>query len=290
MGTALRNPGFIKGAILLLLCFALTANLKADTAVGYRIGLTPVILTDQTSFLKDWQAYLTARLGVQVKFVQRQTYKEITELLLTDQLDAAWLCGYPYVAHRSELKLLSVPIFRKSSKYHSYLIVPAADTKSSGLLDLKKKVFAYSDPDSNSGYLYPQVELIKTGIEPRYFFAKTFFAWSHRGVVTAVADGLAQGGAVDSYVWETLAEKEPDLASRTRVVSKSPEYGFPPLVIPRDLERRRADKLRQALLDMSSDPVGAELLHRLNLGGFIVGNDELYDGIVELIRILESGK
>ena len=258
--------------------------------MGYRIGLTPVILTDQTSFLKDWQAYLTTHLGEPVKFVQRQTYKEITELLLAGQLDAAWLCGYPYVTHRSELKLLSVPIFRGSPKYHSYLIVPAADTKSRGLLDLKRKVFVYSDPDSNSGYLYPQVGLINAGIDPRYFFTKTFFAWSHRGVVTAVADGLAQGGAVDSYVWETLAEKEPELSSRTRVVSKSPEYGFPPLVIPRNLERRRAGKLQQALLEMSSDPVGTELLHRLNLGGFIVGSDELYDGIAESIRIMESGK
>lgn len=290
MRAALRNPGFLKGVVLLLLCFALTAKVGADSAVGYRIGLTPVILTDQTSFLKDWQAYLTTRLGEPVKFVQRLTYKEITELLLAGELDAAWLCGYPYVAHRSELKLLSVPIFKGSPKYHSYLIVPATDTKSRGLQDFEKKVFVYSDPDSNSGYLSPQVDLIKAGVEPRYFFAKTFFAWSHRGVVTAVADGLAQGGAVDSYVWETLAEKEPDLASRTRVVSKSPEYGFPPLVIPRDLERRRADKLRQALLDMSSDPVGAELLHRLNLGGFIIGSDELYDGIAESIRILESSK
>ncbi len=290
MRSALQNPGFVKGLILLLLCFALTTRVGADSAVGYRIGLTPVILTDQTSFLKDWQSYLTTHLGEPVKFVQRQTYKEITELLLAGQLDAAWLCGYPYVVHRGELKLLSVPIFRGSPKYHSYLIVPAADIKSRGLLDLKEKVFVYSDPDSNSGYLYPQVELIKAGIEPRYFFSKTFFAWSHRGVVTAVADGLARGGAVDSYVWETLAEKEPNLASRTRIVSKSPEYGFPPLVIPRGLERRRAGKLQQALLDMSSDPVGAELLHRLNLGGFIVGSDELYDGIAESIRILESGK
>ena len=154
---------------------------------------------------------------------------------------------------------------------------------------MKKKVFAFSDPDSNSGYLYPTIHLINNGIEPKHYFKKTFFTWSHRGVVKAVADGVAQGGAVDSYVWETLAEKEPELTSRTRVVSTSPEYGFPPMVIRRDLPQQRADNLRNALVDMSSDDAGSDLLRQLNLDGFMVGNEDLYRGISESIRILKGG-
>ena len=105
----------------------------------------------------------------------------------------------------------------------------------------------------------------------------------------AVADGVAQGGAVDSYVWETLAEKEPELTRRTRVVSKSPEYGFPPMVVRRDLAPHRADYLRGALIDMSSDEAGSDLLRQLNLDGFVLGDDELYNGILESMRILEGG-
>jgi phosphonate transport system substrate-binding protein len=241
------------------------------------------------SFLIDWQTYLTQRLSQPVEFVQRHTYREIVDLLLKGDLDAAWLCGYPYVRHRNELKLLSVPLFRGKQTYHSYLIVPSSDTKTQNILELKNKVFAYSDPDSNSGYLYPWVNLINRGIEPQHYFRKTFFTWSHRGVVKAVADGVAQGGAVDSYVWETLAEKEPELTRRTRVVSKSPEYGFPPMVIRRGLTQQRADYLRNALIDMSSDEAGSNLLRQLNLDGFVLGNDELYNGISESIRILEGG-
>lgn len=275
--------------VLAVLIFTFTNNAAANDTKAYRIGLTPVILTNQTSFLKDWQTYLAKRLNTTVEFVQRQTYREVTDLLLTGELDAAWLCGYSYVRHRNELELLSVPLFRGKPIYHSYLIVPSADMKTRELADLNKKVFAYSDPDSNSGYLYPQISLINTGIEPRHFFAKTFFTWSHRDVVKAVADGVAQGGAVDSYVWETLAENEPELSRRTRVVSKSPEYGFPPLVIRRDLAQQRANYLRQALLDMSSDKAGSELLRKLSLDGFVVGHDELYNSIAESIRILEGG-
>lgn len=276
-------------SLLFLAVCILYGGSEASAREGYRIGITPVILADRTSFLIDWQTYLTQRLDQPVEFIQRQTYREIVDLLLEGDLDAAWLCGYPYVRHRSELKLLSVPLFRGKQTYHSYLIVPSTDTKTQNILDLKKKVFAYSDPDSNSGYLYPRINLINRGIEPKHYFRKTFFTWSHRAVVKAVADGVAQGGAVDSYVWETLAEKEPELTRRTRVVSKSPEYGFPPMVIRRDLTQQHADYLRNALIDMSSDEAGTRLLRQLNLDGFVLGNDELYNGISESIRILEGG-
>ena len=255
---------------------------------SYRIGLTPVILTDRTSFLKDWQHYFEQRLGVSVSFIQRQTYREVVDLLLAGELDAAWLCGYPYVVHRQEVDLLAVPVFHGEPNYRSYLIVPAGDEQTHSLLDLKQKVFAYSDPDSNSGYLYPQVRLIDEGIQPRHFFSKSFFTWSHREVVKAVAEGVANGGAVDSYVWETLAIKEPELTQRTRVVAKSPYFGFPPLVVKKHLDARRVTRLRQAFLGMADDDWGRSLLEKLNLDGFIRGNDALFDGIAKSVRILEA--
>jgi phosphonate transport system substrate-binding protein len=291
----MQNPhgrGFIMKSITLLLFllgpFAQALHAESESSRGYQIGLTPVILTDRTSFLQDWQHYFEERLGLSVSFVQRQTYREVVELLLAGHLDAAWLCGYPYVVHRDALELLAVPVFNGKPIYQSYLIVAQSDRKTQNLIDLKQKVFAYSDPDSNSGYLYPKVELIREGIEPRYFFAKTFFTWSHREVVKAVAEGVAHGGAVDGYVWETLAIVEPELTRRTRIVDKSPFFGFPPLVVMRDIPTPRADRLQQAFLDMDEDPQGISLLKKLNLDGFVPGNDANYDTIAESVRILET--
>jgi len=281
----------IRFTLLLLLIGLLHAPgalARNETDRGYRIGLTPVMLIDRTSFLKAWQGYFEAQLGQPISFIQRQTYREVVDMLLSGELDAAWLCGYPYVVHRQETELLAVPVFRGQPSYHSYLIVPAGDEQTESLLDLKQKVFAFSDPDSNSGYLYPQVELISEGVEPRHFFAKTFFTWSHREVVKAVAEGVAHGGAVDSYVWETLAINEPELTQRTRIVASSPAFGFPPLVVRRDLDRSRADSLRQAFLRMAGDPQGRGLLKKLNLDGFVPGEDAAYDSIAESVKALEA--
>ena len=253
-----------------------------------RIGLTPVFLDDQVSFLGQWRAWLEQKLGRAVVFVQRGNYREIIDLLRAGKIDFAWLCGYPYIRHRREFRLVAVPLWRGQPLYQSYLIVPADDKKTTSLSELRGKVFAYSDPDSNSGYLYPQYVLTMQGEKPASFFARTFFTWAHRKVVEAVGVGLADGGAVDGYVWETLAEVRPDLTAATRIIDRSPQLGHPPFVARGDIPARELEQFRQVLLGMVDDPQGSELLGRLRLDGFTPGRPALFDGIAEMAKRVDG--
>ncbi|MBK8638277.1 MAG: PhnD/SsuA/transferrin family substrate-binding protein [Chromatiaceae bacterium] len=253
-----------------------------------RIGLTPVFLDDQVAFLSDWRLYLEARLLHPVRFVQRGTYREIMDLLRTDRLDYAWVCGYPYVRQAADLQLLAVPLFEGKPLYRSYLIVLASDTVTRSILDLRGKVFAFSDPDSNSGWLYPNYALVQLQERPKAFFARTFFTWAHRKVLEAVAAGLAQGGAVDGYVWETVQRLQPQLTGQTRIVVKSPEFGFPPLVARRGAEPAPLLAMRQVLLEMGRDADGAALLRRLNLDGFVAGEEALFEGIAHMVKAVDA--
>lgn len=262
------------------------ARAQLDDALdAVRIGLTPVFLDDPT-FLRDWRAYLEVQIGRPVRFVQRRSYREIVELIRKGELDFAWLCGYPYVRHRQALRLLALPLFNAKPLYRSYLIVPAGDGTTSSMRDLRGRVFAYSDPDSNSGYLYPVYALIRLGEQPDRFFARSFFTWAHRKVVEAVASGLAQGGAVDGYVWDTLAKHQRALTAQTRVVDRSPEFGFPPFVARRSAADELSALMQRALLGMAEDPGGRALLARLNLDGFIAGQEALFDGIAAMARVV----
>lgn len=254
------------------------------------IGLTPVFLDDQLEFLKKLRSYLTDRLGVPVGFIQRGSYREIIELIRSGKIDFAWLCGFPYVRFKSEMRLLAVPLYHGNPLYQSYLIVPAGDTQTSSLLDLAGKMFAYSDPDSNSGYLYPQYQLLQAGQSPSGFFSRTFFTWSHRKVIEAVAVGLAQGGAVDGYVWDMLATVHPDLTAATRVVSRSPELGYPPFVAGSRVSPDMFRRMQRVLLSMAQDEQGAQLLKALHLDGFVEGNDKLFDSIATMARALADSR
>ncbi|NIV38801.1 MAG: PhnD/SsuA/transferrin family substrate-binding protein, partial [Anaerolineae bacterium] len=112
--------------------------------------------------------------------------------------------------------------------------------------------------------------------------------WGHRGVIQAVADGLATAGAVDGYVWDSLKAQNPELVGKTRVVARSPSFGFPPFVQLRGREQSN-QALGALFLSMAQDAAGQEILRELNLQGFVEGEDRLYDGIGELYRLyLES--
>ena len=279
--------------ILFGLC-ALPLALRGATALGdsdvdpVRIGMTPVFLDDQVSFLGAWRDYLAQALGRPVEFVQRGSYRDVVALLMQGQLDFAWLCGYPFVRNLRSMKLLAVPRYRGRPLYQSYLIVPASDGESASLLDLRGKVFAYSDPDSNSGWLFPMHTLLRLRESPTTFFARTFFTWGHRKVVDAVAVGLAQGGAVDGYVWDTLALLHPELTARTRIVERSPLFGFPPFVARASIGAADFSAMQQVLLRMAEDSQGRGLLGRLNIDGFEAGTLALYDGVRAMSQLVDG--
>jgi phosphonate transport system substrate-binding protein len=249
-----------------------------------RIGFTPAFVHDQHALLADWRRYMEKRLGLKVEIVQRDSYRETMDLLRLKQMDFAWVCDYPYLHLKDLVRLMAVPLYKGQPLYRSYIIVPAANGKAGGLKDLKGNVFAYADPLSNTGYLYPRFAIHKMGEDPKTFFRKTFFTWSHKKVVEAVALGLAQGGAVDSYIWETLDQISPELTSKTRIVQRSPEYGFPPFVAHRDLNPELFGRVQHFLLTMHQDAEGAALLKRINLDAFGKGDPHLYDGVGEMMR------
>lgn len=263
--------------------------LRADDPLpALRVGLTPVFLDSQVAFVNLWRRYLETRLGRPVQFVQRGSYRDIVVLLLQGRLDFAWLCGYPFVRYRQHLKLLAVPLYRGEPLYESYLVVPANDDATTALLDLRGKVFAYSDPDSNSGHLYTLYSLARQRESPTTFFAKTFFTWSHRKVVDAVGVGLAQGGAVDGYVWDALARLHPELTARTRIVERSPRFGFPPFVARASVGMSDFAGMQSVLRQMSDDADGRELLKRLHLDGFEPGKPALYNGVLAMSRMVDA--
>lgn len=246
-----------------------------------RIGLTPVILADQVAFLSRWSRYLSARIEADVEFVARESYQSVLDLLFSDQVDAAWICGYPYIRFEAELSLLAVPLYTGQPVYQAYLIRSKATSSApliNGWGDLRQRVLAYSDPLSNSGWLVAQAQLAKAGVMSRDL-KRAFFAHSHRNVAEAVAAGLAHAGSIDGYVWETMRSQKMPAVAKTEVVWKSDAFGFPPLVTRRRSPSATTERLRQALLGMAEDKVGQDLLASLNLSGFTVGTHTLFESI-----------
>ena len=91
----------------------------------FRLGLTPVFLDNDAVIIDRLRQALAGAMGREIELVQRRTYEEVTGLLLERSLDAAWLCGYPFLQHEDALDLVAVPVWRGRPLYQSYLIAGA---------------------------------------------------------------------------------------------------------------------------------------------------------------------
>ena len=260
----------------------------AFAGATFRLGLTPVFLDNNALVIESIQKALEASLGVAVEPEQRRTYKEVTGLLLEGAVDAAWLCGYPYLQHGDALALVAVPLWRGRPLYQSYLIA-GADNPAGSLEDLRGGAHAFSDPDSNSGYLVTVSDLARMDETPDKFFSRTIYTYGHRNVVRAVADGLVVSGSVDGYVWEVLTTEEPGLTERTRVVAKSEWLGFPPVCSRKNqLNSPLVQSFQAALIQFAGTERGSDVLRLLQLDGFADADPSLYDGILERMREIEA--
>ena len=82
-----------------------------------------------------------------------------------------------------------------------------------------------------------------------------------------------RAGAVDGYVWDTLALSHPEMTAQTRIVSKSPQFGSAPFVASRTNSPIQIAALQRVLIQMARDKEGRDLLKTLNLDGFGYGNE-----------------
>lgn len=256
--------------------------------IELKIGLTPVILADQAAFLTRWATYLGQSISGTVTFVARTEYQLVLDMLLQRQIDVAWLCGYPYIEYQSRLSLLAVPLYQDTPTYQSYLIRPQGSSIT-GWLDLRNKVLAYADRLSNSGWLVAQAQLLEAGVSTKQL-KRSFFAYGHKHVAESVASHLADAGAIDGYVWETMRKQGMQAALDTDVVWRSRSFGFPPLVALNGTTHPLVTPLQQTLLAMSQHSPGQALLHDLNLDGFVAGEPSMYDSIRQMARIVSDAK
>ena len=262
-------------------------------AATFNVAVAAMISPKETfGYYRQLLDYIGEKLGREVQFIQRKTYGEINELLGIGQIDLAFICSGPYAAGKEiyDFELIATPQVQKSNFYQSYLIVNKA-SPFNRLEDLKGRVFAFTDPDSNTGKLVPTFWLFEIGEQPETYFSKTIYTYSHDNSILAVAKALVDAAAIDGLIWEYYHQKDPVFTSRTRVIRKSERYGIPPIVASKHLPSELKDRIRQLFFSMHMDPKGQKILAELMIDQFIAPRDEWYDSIRQMdLKIALMGK
>jgi phosphonate transport system substrate-binding protein len=222
--------------------------------------------------------YLGRKLNRPVELVQRQTYAEVNDLIKSGYVDVGFVCTSAYVVGQRDfgMELLVAPQVNGETVYYSLTIVPA-DSPARSMVDLRGKVFAFTDPMSLSGRIYPTSLVRSLNETPETFFARTFFTYSHDNAIRAVANKVADGANVDSLVYDFFVARDPTIAQRTRVIHRSPAFGIPPVAVNPNSSPQLKQTLREILLQMSYDAEGQQVMRNLMIERFIQVSDRIYD-------------
>ncbi len=238
---------------------------------------------------KNLLNYIEINTGRHILFKQRETYLEVNELLFEDKLDLAFICSGAYVTgvDTGWIRLLVVPVINGQTTYQSYLLVPS-NSPATSIADLYGKQFAYTDPLSLSGCLYPKYLIHQLGYSTQEFFSQTIFTNGHDKAINAVVRRMVDGACVDGLVYDYLAVKRPNKLSGIKVIHKSQPFGIPPVVIPNGLDSDLEHLLRETLLSMHLDPQGKGILAELMIDRFTVSHDSLYNSVRRIRAELSS--
>lgn len=246
-----------------------------------KIAVGAIISPPQTlAYYEDMFNYIGEQLGSGIEIIQRQTYAEVNFLIREGRIDLAFVCSRPYVAGYRDfgMDILCVPVSQGKKEYCSYFIVHK-DSPIQNLGQLRGGVFAFTDPQSNSGTLIPEYVLAKMGETPRSFFRSVIFTYSHDNSIRSVAERFVDGAAVDNLIWEYLNLREPEFTSKTRIVFRSEPCAIPPVVVSPDLAPDRRILLEKSFLSMHTTPEGKRILDRLLIDRFDTIADSAYNSI-----------
>jgi phosphonate transport system substrate-binding protein len=259
---------------------------SSNQLVPLRVAVAAVISPKGTA--ESYQSlvqYIGVQLNRPVELVQRRTYAEVNDLIESGYVDLAFVCTSAYIEGHTKfgMELLVAPQVSGGVTYRSYLIVPRASLAQS-MSDLRSKVFAFTDPISNTGRVYPTYLVQKLNNTPDNFFSRTFFTYSHDDAIRAVANGLADGAAVDSLVYDFATIREPLLAERTKIIHRSPPFGIPPVVVNPNIRPQLKAELQTLLLDMANLSQGQKSLQSIGVDRFVIIEDSAYNSARELLN------
>ncbi len=253
-----------------------------------RVAIGAMISPEVTrSYYQELLELIAAKTGRRAIFSQRRTYAEINELVKNHEVDVAFVCSGPYVTGHDQfgMELLAAPVAHGQQIYYSYFIVHH-NSPIASLEQLRGKRFAFTDPNSNTGHLVPVYLLSMLQEKPETFFAETFYTNSHDNSIQAVAKGLTDGAAVDSLIWEFINTVNPELTAQTKIITQSPPYGIPPVVVNPELDPDLKQGLKEAFLTIHLDPKALPLLKQIQIERFAEVEDSKYDSVRDMERWL----
>ncbi|MDQ0012359.1 phosphonate transport system substrate-binding protein [Variovorax boronicumulans] len=250
------------------------------------VGLIPS--EDSRAMIANSQAMmdmLSKALGFAVKPFVAADYNGVIEALRSKRLDVAYLGPFSYVlgATVADIEAFAVAETKKAGRTFYYSqIVTHKDTGIKTVNDLKGKTFAFVDPSSTSGHLFPKAGLMKLGFNTDKDFGRVIFSGSHDSSAIAVQNKKVDAAAIADRILDAAVSK--GLVKREDLVEvwKSDPIPESPTVWRKDLPADLKTRVQAAFLQVKNIPWSDQG----ELNGFHPTNDAAYNIIRDTAKVL----
>jgi len=211
----------------------------------------------RASQTKQTVRYLESQLHIPVDLVQVQGYAPTIEAMRADKVDIAHFGALSYLIAAQKAGAVAIVARGYANGelggYHSVIAVPK-DSPYHTLADLKAHakdiVFAFADPASTSGDLYPRVELQDIGIDPEKDFKQVLYANGHLADMLAIETGKVDAGAFDQVYMTHMIQRGRMKPGDIRVLWTSGLIPNEPIAVRKALPDQLKKEIQTAFLDM----------------------------------------
>ncbi len=266
--------------------FSMLASPQAQEPLKF--GFTPVLSeAEMRAEFEPLMAYLSDAIGRPVALYIAKDYGDLRTQMEAGHVDIGSFSPFAYVdAHRGgKIRLIAQSILDHSATYRG-LIIARTDRGLRTVADLEGKRFAFVDPKSASGYVYPRAMLIEKGVTPERYFKETIFAGGHDKVIAAVLEGRVDAGAI--YDGALGLAKAKGLATDQLVtLSSTDPIPHDAIAVRVGLDGKLTEQIQAALVNLDKTEAGRRVIaqSKKKLTGHVIADDSLFDVVRRTAKI-----
>lgn len=234
---------------------------------------------------------LSAKLGCPVELSITSSYNAEIEAMRNGKLDAGEFGPLGYVLAHEIAQADAIATYGNDSGKPIAYFASIVTWRGSGVTALKDVVnrsFAYSDPASTSGYLFPSYGLRTHGIDPQTG-VHPLFAGSHTASFEALRNHKADAGELNSNQVDSAIAANEYVAADWVTLWKSDAIPNDAIALRRDLPasfKERFTNLVQTLPFTELPPDVIKVFPAQKTTRFVPMPDSAYDGIRDLVKTL----
>lgn len=275
-------------AVCMLVSMAMPAFAAASETwpTKIRVGFIP---TEGNADIKKRFAPLTDHLhdvlGIEVEAFSASDYAGIITAMTHKHIDFAYFGpkSYTEATEKAGAQALVMELNKQGQPGYTGIIIVRKDSDMKKLSDIQGKVFAFTDPNSTSGYLVPNVLFARDlNVKPEKYFKQVKFSGSHGASILAVKNKGVEVAATNNIDLDRMIEKGQVSMNDFRILWRSELIPGAPMAARRDLPESLKAAFTGAMLMFNANKAG---ISKLQNGGYQFTTDTTYDIIRYLKRL-----